>query len=282
MKKSFSRPVCAPGLPESGPPRPVCAPGLPESGPPRPVCAPGLPESGPPPPIYAPASADGPPRPAGTPTDSVPPAMSRAAEVPPATGRASAALSGFAESVSPLKPKAAAPPRFALVFFDGVCNLCGFFVHFILKRDKKEIFRFAPLQGETAARYAAEGDSVPLRSGRTGPPPASASSRPPPETSEAPPPASPPSRVLQGETGARKAVEKDSRQIVLLHKGRFLLGFPAVQEIFCLLYPRMSWIFRRIPGKRLYQIIAASRYRLFGRKKALFRPDAKHSRRFLP
>lgn len=37
-----------------------------------------------------------------------------------------------------------------VVFFDGVCGLCNSFVDFLMKHDKKEIFYFAPLQGEFA------------------------------------------------------------------------------------------------------------------------------------
>lgn len=37
-----------------------------------------------------------------------------------------------------------------IVFFDGVCGLCNHSIDFIIKRDKKHLYRFAPLQGETA------------------------------------------------------------------------------------------------------------------------------------
>jgi predicted DCC family thiol-disulfide oxidoreductase YuxK len=37
-----------------------------------------------------------------------------------------------------------------IVFYDGVCGLCHRWVWFILKRDKARTLRFAPLQGETA------------------------------------------------------------------------------------------------------------------------------------
>ena len=37
----------------------------------------------------------------------------------------------------------------AVVLFDGVCNLCNKSVQFIIRRDKKDRFRFAPLQGKT-------------------------------------------------------------------------------------------------------------------------------------
>ncbi|QDO94832.1 thiol-disulfide oxidoreductase DCC family protein [Formosa sediminum] len=37
-----------------------------------------------------------------------------------------------------------------LVLFDGVCNLCDSSVQFIIKHDKKNIFKFTTLQGESA------------------------------------------------------------------------------------------------------------------------------------
>lgn len=37
-----------------------------------------------------------------------------------------------------------------LVFYDGTCGLCDYFVQFLLQYDKKEEFCFAPLQGITA------------------------------------------------------------------------------------------------------------------------------------
>lgn len=39
------------------------------------------------------------------------------------------------------------PEDKAVIFFDGVCNLCNDAVLFIIKRDKKNKFLFAPLQG---------------------------------------------------------------------------------------------------------------------------------------
>lgn len=37
-----------------------------------------------------------------------------------------------------------------IIFFDGVCELCDRFVNFVFLRDKKQVFYYAPLQGETA------------------------------------------------------------------------------------------------------------------------------------
>ena len=39
-----------------------------------------------------------------------------------------------------------------IIFFDGVCGLCDRFVTWVLKRDRRRIFFFSPLQGQTASR----------------------------------------------------------------------------------------------------------------------------------
>lgn len=35
-----------------------------------------------------------------------------------------------------------------IILFDGVCNLCNSSVQFVIKHDKKDVFRFAALQSE--------------------------------------------------------------------------------------------------------------------------------------
>lgn len=35
-----------------------------------------------------------------------------------------------------------------IILFDGVCNLCSSVVQFVIKRDKKDQFKFASLQGD--------------------------------------------------------------------------------------------------------------------------------------
>lgn len=35
-----------------------------------------------------------------------------------------------------------------IILFDGVCNLCNYFVQFVIKRDKNNIFKFSSLQSE--------------------------------------------------------------------------------------------------------------------------------------
>lgn len=39
-----------------------------------------------------------------------------------------------------------------VILFDGVCNLCNASVQFIIKHDKKSVFRFASLQSEFGKR----------------------------------------------------------------------------------------------------------------------------------
>ncbi|KIO76218.1 hypothetical protein TH53_16280 [Pedobacter lusitanus] len=41
----------------------------------------------------------------------------------------------------------------SIIFFDGVCNLCTGSVKFVIKRDRKDQFRFAPLQSDVAQQY---------------------------------------------------------------------------------------------------------------------------------
>ena len=40
-----------------------------------------------------------------------------------------------------------------LIFYDGECGFCQFWIQFLLKRDYKNYFLFAPLQGKLALKY---------------------------------------------------------------------------------------------------------------------------------
>lgn len=44
-----------------------------------------------------------------------------------------------------------------ILFYDGECGMCARSVQWSLKRDRKGVLRYAPLQGETYARLAAPG-----------------------------------------------------------------------------------------------------------------------------
>lgn len=54
-----------------------------------------------------------------------------------------------------------------LVIFDGVCGLCNGWVDFVLRHDRRGVFRFTPFQSETGQRVLREhglqaGDSIVL------------------------------------------------------------------------------------------------------------------------
>ena len=44
----------------------------------------------------------------------------------------------------------------AIVLFDGVCNFCNSSINFIIKRDQKGYFKFAPLQSEIAQKLVGD------------------------------------------------------------------------------------------------------------------------------
>ena len=43
-----------------------------------------------------------------------------------------------------------------IILFDGVCNLCNSSVQFVIKRDKKDLFRYAALQSAIGEKLVAE------------------------------------------------------------------------------------------------------------------------------
>lgn len=43
-----------------------------------------------------------------------------------------------------------------IILFDGVCNFCNGSVNFIIERDSKNYFKFAPLQSESAQKLLDE------------------------------------------------------------------------------------------------------------------------------
>lgn len=58
----------------------------------------------------------------------------------------------------------ATPVTQPVVFFDGVCGLCNRAVDFLLRADRHQVLRFAPLQGETAAALLGRQTDAPLDS----------------------------------------------------------------------------------------------------------------------
>lgn len=43
-----------------------------------------------------------------------------------------------------------------IVLFDGDCNFCNYWVNYVIKRDKSDVFRFASLQSEAGKKMLEE------------------------------------------------------------------------------------------------------------------------------
>ena len=50
------------------------------------------------------------------------------------------------------------PKNKHIILFDGVCNFCNDSVRFIMKRDKKDLYRYASLQSELGQKLTQERD----------------------------------------------------------------------------------------------------------------------------
>lgn len=134
-----------------------------------------------------------------------------------------------------------------VVYFDGVCGLCNRFVDFVLSRDRRGAIRFAPLQGETAK----------LRP--------NADNREP----------------KAADSNFNSVVWSDSR-------GRDYLRSAAAVRVLCELggmWWLIGWLLWLIPLPLRdigYRVIAANRYRLFGKKETCRIPTLAERARFLP
>ena len=129
-----------------------------------------------------------------------------------------------------------------LLLYDGVCALCNAAVTFVLKRDRSQAVRFAPLEGETAAPLLAAHPEL----------------------------ASVDSMVWIDGSG-----EMLTRSAAALAIARHLGGFWAV----------LAAISRIVPTflrDALYDLVARTRYRVFGRYDACPVPPTEHRGRFLP
>lgn len=137
-----------------------------------------------------------------------------------------------------------------ILFFDGVCGLCNGFVDFCLARDKRGKFRYATLQGETAARLL---------------PQAGIGANPP---------------------GAEPSSEW-MRSVVLWRDGKAFRKSEAVIRVFTGLGGiwKIAALGRILPaGLRdlAYDFIARNRYRWFGKRETCRMPSPGERARFLP
>ncbi len=126
-----------------------------------------------------------------------------------------------------------------IILFDGVCNLCNNSVNFIIRRDIKSIFLFAPLQSNFG-------------------------------------------EVLTAKMNIPQKIDS----IILISENKYYIKSDAVIEIIKQLkwYWRMLIIIKILPLKFrdfLYDFIANSRYKWFGKRDSCMIPDGNVKSRFL-
>tara|TARA_A100001037_G_C14752389_1_gene458141 strand:- start:25 stop:471 length:447 start_codon:yes stop_codon:yes gene_type:complete len=131
-----------------------------------------------------------------------------------------------------------------IVFFDGVCNLCNRSVDFVLRVDRRRVFRFASLQGETARLAESR---LPVRE----------------------PDAGSWSMVLLDDSGCYERSEAALRVMKKLGGGAGFLG--------CL-----GLCVPKFLRDGVYRIIARKRYDWFGRKESCRLPSLEEQAVFLP
>jgi len=133
------------------------------------------------------------------------------------------------------------PKHKKLILFDGVCNLCNASVLYVIKRDKKNVFVFAPLQSDIGKQIiqeyhldAAKTDSI----------------------------------LLYSETHGLSTKSSAALQIVKY------LGFPNnLMSIFFIIPPFIrNWV---------YDYVAKNRYKWYGKKDQCMVPTSELKAKFL-
>jgi predicted DCC family thiol-disulfide oxidoreductase YuxK len=131
-----------------------------------------------------------------------------------------------------------------IIFFDGICGLCSRMVDFVLHEDQEERFLYSPLQGETFRNL----------------------NRDRPETLK---------------TDSIFVLRGDAEKEILLQKSDALIYIADN-------LPRYRWlaaIGRILPAPirdAAYRVIAATRYRIWGKRDSCRIPTPEERARFLP
>lgn len=128
-----------------------------------------------------------------------------------------------------------------IILFDGVCNLCNGAVQWIIRKDAKDIYRFAPLQSEVGQDLARERhiDTHQVDS------------------------------IILIDPGVAYYIKSDAA----LEIARGIKGY----RIFPMLF---GWIPKSVRDG-IYDLVARNRYRVFGRKQECMMPTPELKARFL-
>lgn len=132
-----------------------------------------------------------------------------------------------------------------LILFDGVCGLCDHLVRFVLRRDRRRLFRFAALQSRVGRELVAQGGGDPnvLTTMYV---------------------------VADFESRDRRALTKSQAALFVANQ----LGWPWRCVLVARIVPRPLL-------DRLYDLVARVRYRMFGRFEQCIVPTPEFRQRFL-
>jgi predicted DCC family thiol-disulfide oxidoreductase YuxK len=128
-----------------------------------------------------------------------------------------------------------------VILFDGVCNLCNGTVQWVIRHDREDLFRFAPLQSDIARALTAERN---IDTGRI-------------------------DSIILIDPGVAYYVKSDAA----LEIARHLKGYGFLPVLF-------SWLPSGLRDG-VYDLVARYRYRLFGRKDQCMVPTPELSSKFL-
>jgi len=128
-----------------------------------------------------------------------------------------------------------------IILFDGVCNLCNGAIQFIIKRDKKDIFRYATLQSETSQQLISERNI---------------------DTSKV-------DSIILIEPGVAYYVKSEA----VLKIGMLLKGYPTISKLLNLIPSKLQNI--------VYDFVARNRYKWYGKKEQCMVPTAEIKAKFL-
>ena len=128
-----------------------------------------------------------------------------------------------------------------LVLFDGICNLCNASVNFIIKNDKKDRFRFSPIQSKVGQQIIKD---LHIDTKKTD------------------------SIILYSE---KKEISYKSTAALLIVKH---LGFPRHIMVIFLIVPKFirNWV---------YDFIARNRYKWYGKREKCMLPTSELQKKFI-
>ncbi|MGA8273195.1 MAG: DCC1-like thiol-disulfide oxidoreductase family protein [Candidatus Sulfotelmatobacter sp.] len=133
-----------------------------------------------------------------------------------------------------------------IVLYDGVCGLCNRFVQFILRRDRKDVFRFASLQSALSSRILVRYNLAPSDLDTV-------------------------YVVVNPELPDERLLRRSDAVLFVLKE-------------LSIMWRSTAFVLRLVPRffrDHAYDALASRRYRIFGRHETCVIPNAQHRNRFL-